>query len=77
MGSEIPRDDDYLEHNDEGLRDHGGEQSDGTRPGAHPENGEDQKDGNETELHPHEDPFRHIDRYVIVGEMPVRKTGQV
>jgi hypothetical protein len=77
MTSEIPRDADQLDYYDEAKHNQGGEQSDGTRPGADRGKGKDQEQRSETHLHPHEDPFGRVDRFVIVGEMPVGKTGQV
>jgi hypothetical protein len=48
MATEIPRHTDQLDHYDEDDRDQDSEASDGTRTGAEPEEGEDQKKGNET-----------------------------
>jgi hypothetical protein len=77
MASEIPRDADHLDYCDENQRGQGGEHSDAPRPGADRRKGEDQKDRNETQLHPCENSFGRGGRVVIVGEMPVGKTGQV
>ena len=69
MGSEIPRDADPLDYYDENERDQGDEQSDGARPGTDRRKGEDEKYQNGTTLHPHEDPFRRVDRFVIIGKV--------
>ena len=77
MASEIPRDADQLKYRDKNQHGQGGEQSNGTLACADRGKSKDQKYGNETELHPLEDLFRSIDRFVIVAEMPVGKTRQV
>ncbi|HME78004.1 MAG TPA: hypothetical protein VKI00_20870, partial [Mycobacterium sp.] len=76
VADEIPREADQLDCDDEAQRDQGGKQSDGTPPGADRREGKDQKERSETKLHPHENPFGRLDRFVIVGEMAVGKTGQ-
>jgi hypothetical protein len=43
MTSEIPREADQLDYGDEAKHNQGGEQSDGTRPGADPGKGKDQE----------------------------------
>jgi hypothetical protein len=60
MSTEIPRETAQLDHNDTGEHGQGGEKSNATRENAASDDGEDQKEGNETDLHPHEDSFRRI-----------------
>ena len=76
MSTEIPRDADQLDHHDEAQHDEGDEWPDGTRPCADARQGEEQKQRNEAEFRPHQDPLGYFNRFVVVGEMAVRKTGQ-
>ena len=75
MGTEIPRDTDQLDQHDETQRDQGEGRPDGTRPRPDSRDGKHQKQWDESELRPHQDPLGYFNRSVVVGEMAVRKAG--
>lgn len=76
MATEIPRDAEHLNHNNECQCRQGGDRSDHTRPDADSRHADEQQQRDEPELRSHQMAFGQFDRFVVVGEMAVRITGQ-